>query len=69
MGEVWKAWDTRLDRMVAVKRLKGRRGEAVQQIEFALREDPLSVHLGFNRGSCLAAAGCDEDAAQAFRDW
>src|SRR6266849_3434483 len=31
MGEVWKARDTRLDRMVAIKRLKGERGARFQR--------------------------------------
>src|SRR6202011_1168210 len=31
MGEVWKARDTRLDRLVAIKRLKGQHGERFQQ--------------------------------------
>src|SRR6202011_3478046 len=31
MGEVWKARDTRLDRLVAIKRLKGKHGERFQQ--------------------------------------
>jgi serine/threonine protein kinase len=31
MGEVWKARDTRLDRLVAIKRLKSGRGARFQQ--------------------------------------
>src|SRR5258707_652057 len=31
MGDVWKARDTRLDRIVAIKRLKGERGARFQQ--------------------------------------
>src|ERR1041385_7346299 len=31
MGEVWKARDTRLDRMVAIKRLKGEHSARFQQ--------------------------------------
>ena len=35
MGEVWKARDTRLDRIVAIKRLKGRAQRAVSSRKLA----------------------------------
>src|SRR5260370_19553835 len=34
MGEVWKARDTRLDRIVAIKRLKGEHGSASSNARF-----------------------------------
>jgi len=46
----------------------GRPAEAVQQMELALREDPLSIFLRFHRAACLAAAGRDEEATQEYRE-
>ena len=34
MGEVWKARDTRLDRIVAIKRLKGQHGFSSSNARF-----------------------------------
>ncbi len=46
----------------------GRADEAVQQMDLALREDPLNSVLRYGRALCLTAAGRDEDASKAFRD-
>jgi serine/threonine protein kinase/tetratricopeptide (TPR) repeat protein len=45
----------------------GRPGEALQQIELGLQEDPLNLLLQINRAGCLAAAGRDEEAAEGYR--
>jgi tetratricopeptide (TPR) repeat protein len=44
----------------------GRTGEALQQLELGLREDPLNFELRLGRAICLAAAGRDEEAADEF---
>jgi serine/threonine-protein kinase len=44
----------------------GRPAQAVEQIEFALREDPLNLVLQFHRAISLSAAGRDEEAVAAF---
>jgi Tfp pilus assembly protein PilF len=46
----------------------GRPAEAVQQLELALREDPLNFLLLANRAYCLAADGRDDESAGAYRD-
>jgi Tfp pilus assembly protein PilF len=43
----------------------GRPGEAVQQLEHAIQEDPLNTTLRGWRAACLAAAGRDENAFEA----
>ena len=48
--------------------LTGRPAEALQQIEFGLQEDPLSLILRLNRAVCLAATGRDEEAAEVYRE-
>jgi serine/threonine protein kinase/tetratricopeptide (TPR) repeat protein len=45
-----------------------RPGEALQQIELGLREDPLNLLLQINRAACLVAAGRDEEAAEGYRE-
>jgi len=46
----------------------GRPAEALQQLELALQEDPLNILLRHNWAACLAGAGRDEEAAEAFRE-
>jgi tetratricopeptide (TPR) repeat protein len=45
-----------------------RPGEALQQMELGLREDPLNLLLQINRAGCLVAAGRDEEAAEGYRE-
>ena len=45
MGEVWKARDTRLDRVVAVKRLRERAGSSLQAGGARNRRAESSAHL------------------------
>jgi tetratricopeptide (TPR) repeat protein len=48
--------------------LTGRPAEAVQQMERALREDPLNSGVRFYEASCLLAAGREEDASKELRE-
>jgi serine/threonine protein kinase/Tfp pilus assembly protein PilF len=47
----------------------GRPDEALRQLELGLREDPLNLTLRLNRAGCLAAAGREEEAAAAYREF
>jgi eukaryotic-like serine/threonine-protein kinase len=46
----------------------GRPAEAVQQLDLALREDPLNPNLRLIQAHCLTAAGRDEDATEGYRE-
>ena len=46
----------------------GRAAEALKQVELAMQEDPLNLHLRFTGAHCLAAAGRDEEAAEGYRE-
>jgi serine/threonine protein kinase len=47
MGEVWKARDTRLNRIVAIKRLRGRHGARFEQEARAIDHNSVVQDAGF----------------------
>lgn len=68
VGEVWKARDTRLDRIVAIKRLKGQHNTQFEQEARAIAEKQYSSSLErADEGSLLGAPAADRGHKTARR--